>query len=86
MTPNEAFDFVLNEYKVSAEEIARISGIDKSAISKFRNGKHSMNSDNLQKVVQALPIQAKAHFNMLFSFGDEINNTKLVEKGNEYKV
>ena len=75
MTPNEAFNFVLNEYRVSAEEIARISGIDKSAISKFRNGKHSMNSDNLQKVVQALPIQAKAHFNMLFSFSNEINQT-----------
>ena len=84
MTPNEAFNFVLNEYRVSAEEIARISGIDKSAISKFRNGKHSMNSDNLQKVVQALPIQAKAHFNMLFSFGDEIS--KAAEESDKYKV
>ena len=71
MTPNEAFDFVLNQYEVSAEEIARISGIDKSAISKFRNSKHRMNSDNLQKVVRALPFQARAHFNMLFSFEDE---------------
>ncbi|MDJ0903728.1 MAG: helix-turn-helix transcriptional regulator [Xenococcus sp. MO_188.B8] len=76
MTPNEAFDYVLNEYKVSADEIARISGINKSAISKFRNGKHQMNSGNLQKVVQALPPDARSHFTMLFSF----SNLKVAEK------
>lgn len=82
MTPNEAFDYVLNLYKVSAEEVARISGINKSAISKFRNGKHQMNSDNLQKIVQALPPDARSHFTMLFSF----SNNKIAEKSNKYKV
>jgi transcriptional regulator with XRE-family HTH domain len=82
MTPNEAFDYVLNEYQVSADEIARISGLHKSAISKFRNGKHQMNSDNLQKLVQALPPEARSHFTMLFSF----SSTKVAEKDNTSKV
>lgn len=86
MTPNEAFDFVLTQYDVNADEVSKKSGIDKSAISKFRNGKHSMNSNNLQKVVRALPFQARAHFNMLFSFGDEIKQSKIAEENNKSKV
>lgn len=70
MSPNEAFDYVLNEYHVNADELARLSGIHKSAISKFRNGKHEMKSGNFQKLIRALPAQAKAHYCMLFSFDD----------------
>ena len=83
MSPNEAFDFVLKEYKLNADDIARESGIHKSAISKFRNGKHEMNSGNLQKLVQALPPEARTHFNMLFSFK---NTNKVAKKSNKSKV
>ncbi len=68
MSPNEAFDYVLNKYQISADDIAEKSGIDKSAISKFRNGHHEMRSNNLQKLIRALPPEARTHFNMLFSF------------------
>lgn len=71
MSPNEAFDYVIKQYNLNAEEISRKSGIHKSAISNFRNGKHQMTSDNLQKLVQALPPQANAHFWMLFSFSED---------------
>ncbi len=79
MSPNEAFDFVLREYKLNADDIARESGIHKSAISKFRNGKHEMNSGNLQKLVKALPPQARTHFNMLFSFDNGDESKKMIK-------
>jgi DNA-binding Xre family transcriptional regulator len=89
MSPNEAFDFVMTHYQINADEIAQTSGIHKTAISKFRNGHHAMNSDNLQKLIKSLPPKAIAHFNALTFYSDnneDKKNNKVAEKDNKTKV
>lgn len=88
MTPNEALAFVLEQYKVTQQELAKVSGVDKGVISRFINGISDMKTSNLQKLVKALPPQAKAHYYMLFSFDDTSNfkNNKVAEKSTKYNV
>ena len=66
----EAYDYVLNAYQIRAKEIAEATGKSESDISKFRNGHRNISADMLQLLVRALPVEARAHFNMLFSFQD----------------
>ena len=77
MLPNEAFKIVLDKYKITQQEIVESSGVDKSVVSRFINGVTDIKTNNLQKLVKALPLEARAHFNMLFSFED---NSLKVEK------
>jgi hypothetical protein len=89
MSPNEAFDFVMTHYQINADEISQISGIHKSAISKFRNGRHSMNSDNLQKLIKSLPPKVIAHFNALTFYNDDEekkSELKTIQQDNKAKV
>lgn len=71
MRVHEAYNFVLNEYKITAKSISDVTGILETDISKFRNGKRNIGSDLLQQLVTALPPQAKAHFLILFSHASE---------------
>lgn len=84
MKASEAYDYILDTYKIKAKDIAKAIGISETDISKFRNGHRKVNQDLLQLLIQALPPEAKAHFNMLYSYGDEIN--KLAKKSNKSKV
>jgi DNA-binding Xre family transcriptional regulator len=87
MSPNQAFDFVMTHYQINADEIAQASGIHKTAISKFRNGHHAMNSDNLQKLIKSLPPKAIAHFNVLAFYSDaeeKKSELKVPEEGDKY--
>lgn len=90
MKASEAYDFVLEKYKIKAKDIAEAIGKSESDVSKFRNGHRKINQDILQLFIQALPNEARAHFNMLFSYGDELNkekkSKKVAEKSNKYKV
>lgn len=71
MRVHEAYNFVLNEYKITAKSISDVTAILETDISKFRNGKRNIGSDLLQQLVTALPPQAKAHFLILFSHASE---------------
>ena len=92
----EAYDYVLNAYQIRAKDIAQATGKSETDISKFRNGHRNISADMLQLLVRALPVEARAHFNMLFSFQDanpEIKyknppkkTMKVAEKTGEYKV
>lgn len=82
MTPNEAFKFVLDTYDIKPQQLADESGVNKSIISKFVNGRSDIHATNLQKIVLALPPEARTHFNMLFSF----SNNKIAKKANKSKV
>lgn len=99
MKASEAYDFVLEKYNIKAKDIAEAVGKSESDVSKFRNGHRKINADLLQLFIQALPSEARAHFNMLFSYGDEINKIQIInnnetkkntfkvsEKSNKYKV
>ena len=82
MTPNEAFKFVLDTYDIKPQQLANKSGVNKSIISKFINGRSDIHATNLQKIVLALPPEARTHFNMLFSFSKD----KFAEKANKYQI
>jgi hypothetical protein len=87
MKASEAYDYVLNEYKLKAKDIALATGKSEADISKFRNGHRNISADLLQLFVQALPPQAKAHFYMLFSYDEEKKSElKVAEKDNKTKV
>ncbi|MDJ0903732.1 MAG: helix-turn-helix transcriptional regulator [Xenococcus sp. MO_188.B8] len=79
MKASEAYDLVLEKYNIKAKDIAEAIGKSESDVSKFRNGHRKINQDLLQLYVQALPVEARAHFNMLWSYGDEINKLKISE-------
>lgn len=70
MKASEAYDYVLNYYKIKARDIAEKTGRSETDISKFRNGHRNISADLLQEFIQALPIEARAHFNMLFSYSE----------------
>ena len=87
MLPNEAFVEVIEKYNLNQQELADISGVDKGVVSRFINGKSDIKSRNLQKLVKALPPQAKAHYYMLYSYDtDEKKAVKNSEKINKSKV
>lgn len=86
MKASEAYDLVLEKYNIKAKDIAEAIDKSESDVSKFRNGHRKINQDLLQLFIQALPPEARAHFNMLYSYGDEIKQVKVSEKGNKYKV
>jgi predicted transcriptional regulator len=87
MLPHEAFEAVIDKYEITQQELANLSGVDKGVISRFINGVSDMKTSNLQKLVKALPPQARAHYYMLFSYDDLSNNiNKVAEKSNISKV
>lgn len=85
MKASEAYDYVLEKYNIKAKDIAELTGKSETDISKFRNGHRNISADLLQLFIHALPLEARAHFNMLYSFGD-VSNIKVVEKDNKAKV
>lgn len=88
MSPSDAFDYVLEKYKISNQQVCEMSGVSKSVVSKFRNGKSDISSTNLQKILKSLPAKVTQHFNMLYLIDEpQINNNlKVSEKKTSYKV
>jgi transcriptional regulator with XRE-family HTH domain len=87
MLPYQAFEAVIEKYKITQQELANASGVDKGVISRFINGISDIKTSNLQKLVKALPPQAKAHYYMLFSYDEETKSKlKTTEKDNVSKV
>lgn len=75
MKAYEAYNYVLNEYNIKAKDIAKATGKAETDISKFRNGHRNISVDILQELVNPLPMEARAHFAMLYLFGE--NNVKV---------
>lgn len=62
MSYREAFDETIKLFALKASEIADHSGVGENQISRFRSGKTDLQASNLEKVVNALPDNAKAYF------------------------
>lgn len=80
MLPHEAFVEVIEKYKLKQHELVSKSGVDKGVVSRFINGESDIKARNLQKLVKALPPQAKAYYYMLYSFDNEDQKFKVAEK------
>ncbi len=62
----EALFTALSQGDMTASELSRISGVREAAISGFRNGRN-LSSENLQKLIDALPGPIYLEFHLLLS-------------------
>lgn len=58
---SEAFNQTLVEFNLSAKDIAQEAGIREATLSEYRNGKRQIHTDNLERLIQALPPDAKQY-------------------------
>jgi transcriptional regulator with XRE-family HTH domain len=56
---SEAFNRTLNQFKISGNEIATLSGLRTATVSEYRRGLREIHTDNLEKLISALPVEAK---------------------------
>ena len=61
MNTREALEQSFQVFDLKASEVANRAGISPEIISRFRHGK-GITVDTLDKIIQALPSQAKAYF------------------------
>lgn len=73
----EALFTALSQGDMTASELSQISGVREAAISGFRNGRN-LSSENLQKLIDALPAPIYLEFNLLLS-EQKISRSQLAE-------
>lgn len=71
MDIHEAFDLTLKRFKLKAADIAKVSGVAATDISKFRNGNQKIQSDKLQKLLMAMPPTARNYFWVVLNSGEQ---------------
>jgi transcriptional regulator with XRE-family HTH domain len=71
----EAFDTTLSHYNLSAKEIAEASGMRPATISEYRRGLREIHTNNLERLIQALPPEAQEHFFMSCLIGEMSTST-----------
>jgi len=74
MDPREALDTTIKIFNLRAIDIAQQSGVDPQMISRYRNKRKDMNSLNLYKIVNVLPLQARVYFSSLLIAGGVIES------------
>lgn len=74
---SKAFDKTLKDFELSARWLSESSGVSEKMISQFRNSRQRIYSDTLEKLLEALPSEAKLRFLGLV-IGVEITPEKLV--------
>lgn len=57
-----AFDATLKHFKISARELALQSGVAESSISRYRRGERDIQADSLERLLEALPQEARHYF------------------------
>ena len=69
---NQAFDVTLKHFKISGKFLSEQSGIATTSISEFRRGRKAMQTDSLEKLLEALPPEAKIHFFSCFLADEQV--------------
>ena len=62
MDSRSAFIETLNKFDLTAANLARLSGIEPEVISKYRTGKQNLRLDTFDKLIDALPEEAKFYY------------------------
>lgn len=62
MNFNKALDLTLKEFRLSAKAISEASGVSEGSLSRFRRGERDIHAANLERIVSALPPEAKQFF------------------------
>ena len=63
--PRDALDETLRVFDLKASDLAERSGIDAQQISRYRNKRKDMNSLNLYRLIDAMPIDAQCYFSSI---------------------
>lgn len=72
----EALNETLEHFGISAREIATGAGVREAALSQFRNGKKDLNLESWERLVRALPLEAKQYLHLKVLVG-ELDNRGL---------
>jgi predicted transcriptional regulator len=67
MDATKAFNLTIELFKLRPTDIAKNSGIAKSAISDFQHGNRDLRVKTMQKLVSGFPPEAKMYFYSLIS-------------------
>jgi hypothetical protein len=62
MDSRSAFFETLDKFQLSAADISRRSDVDAQVISKYRTGKQRLRQDTFDKLIDALPDEAKFYY------------------------
>ena len=59
---SKAFDKTLEKHGITGKWLKEASGVSEQMISNFRNGKKQVWTDSLERMIEALPIEAQQYF------------------------
>ena len=62
MNFSQALDRTIEEFGISGKGLASRAGVSEQMISDFRNGKKRVYNDSLEKILAALPSEAKSYY------------------------
>lgn len=62
MNFSRAFDRTLNHFGISGKWLSEQSGVSQQMISGFRRGQQRIYSDSMERLIQALPLEAQQYF------------------------
>ena len=62
MKLSKAFDKTLKNFGINARRLSEQSGVSEKMISLFRNDRQRIYSDSFEKLLDALPIEARLYF------------------------
>lgn len=57
-----ALKHTMTEFGLTGTELAEKSGVSKNTVSAFRQGRQSLTVDNLEKLLGAMPKEARVYF------------------------
>ncbi len=67
---HEAIKLVVEDYGIKWVAVAQRSGVPATSLSSFINGNREFHTDNLEKILDALPLEARAKvFNLVLNSG-----------------
>lgn len=72
MKLSQAFDKTLRDFGINAKWLSERSGVSEKMISLFRNDKQRIYSDSLEKLLEALPGDARRYFFDLIRGGQTV--------------
>jgi transcriptional regulator with XRE-family HTH domain len=66
---SQAFDKTLKNFGINARQLSEQSGVSEKMISLFRNNRQRIYSDSFEKLLDALPLEARLYFLIQLSEG-----------------
>lgn len=59
---SNALNATLKQFSINGKDLARISGVSESSISRYRRGESDIQAESLERLITALPPDARYYF------------------------